>query len=260
MNNKNSETVIHNPWDGLKKFTAARIALGRCGSSLPTGELLDFQLAHARAKDAVYAALDYDTLKSDIERITGSGALVLESMVRDRAEYLKRPDLGRRLSKESRELIVALNITEGSDVSLTVSEGLSAFAIDRNIRPFFELLMPDLESAGLSMAPVCLVRQGRVAAADETGSLLCSRIAVIFIGERPGLSSPDSMGIYITYNPRPGTTDERRNCISNVRPEGMSYRAGVSKLMYLIRQALRLGMSGVALKDEQDTGTMLEEH
>lgn len=261
MNEKNNktQTIITNTWDSLKRYTGARIALGRCGASLPTEELLRFRLAHARAKDAVYAALDYERLGTDVERITGTDALLLESRAADRAEYLKRPDLGRSLSEESAALLASRAPGAACDIAPVISEGLSAFAIERNITPFLELLYPELRRAGLSAAPACLVSQGRVAVADQVGSLLGARIAVIFIGERPGLSSPDSMGIYLTFNPRPGTTDERRNCISNVRPEGMSYGAAVSKLMYLIRESLRLGLSGVALKDEQKSDDALPE-
>jgi ethanolamine ammonia-lyase small subunit len=257
--NNKTQTIIPNPWDSLKRFTGARIALGRCGSSLPTGELLRFRLAHARAKDAVYAALDYERLKTDIERISGTSALLLESRAHDRAEYLKRPDLGRRLSEESAALLASRAPGAAYDIALVISEGLSAVAIERNLRPFLELFYPELYRAGLTAAPACLVRQGRVAIADEVGSRLGARVAVILLGERPGLSSPDSMGIYLTFDPLPGTTDERRNCISNVRPEGMSYGAAVSKLMYLIRGSLRLGLSGVALKDEQGPNDALPE-
>ncbi|MCU0845811.1 MAG: ethanolamine ammonia-lyase subunit EutC [Spirochaetes bacterium] len=257
--NNKTQTIIPNPWDSLKRFTGARIALGRCGASLPTDKLLEFRLAHARAKDAVYAAPDCERLKADIERISGNSAFLLESRAQDRAEYLKRPDLGRRLSEESAALLASRAPGQVYDIAPVISEGLSAIAIERNLRPFLELLYPELRRAGLSAAPACLVRQGRVAVADEVGSLLGARIAVILIGERPGLSSPDSMGIYLTFNPHPGITDERRNCISNVRPEGMPCGAAVSKLMYLIRGSLRLGLSGVALKDEQEPDDALLE-
>lgn len=242
-------TVIPNPWESLRRFTAARIALGRCGLSLPTHELLKFQLAHAQARDAVHASLDPQALATAIGETTGEETVVLKTMARSRSEYIMRPDLGRQLSNESRSLLEGMR--GAHDVCLIVVDGLSATAIERNILPFLQSLLPGLRGAGLSLAPICIVQQGRVAIGDETASALGSRLSVVCIGERPGLSSPDSMGIYLTYAPRPGTTDERRNCISNVRVEGLPPAAAAGRLLVLAQEALRLQLSGVNLKDNR---------
>lgn len=244
-----SPTIIANPWESLRRFTAARIALGRCGSSLPTRELLKFQLAHAQARDAVHASLDAPALATAIGNATGQKTVVVETLARSRSEYIMRPDLGRQLRQESRSLLEGMRGPH--DVCLAIVDGLSATAIERNVFPFVQSLLPALHAAGLSLAPICVVQQGRVAIGDEVGWALGSRLSIVCIGERPGLSSPDSMGIYLTYAPRPGTTDERRNCISNVRAEGLPPARAAQRLLVLAQQALQLQLSGVNLKDDR---------
>jgi len=241
--------VIEDPWAELKRFTAARIALGRSGSSLPLKESLSFRLDHARARDAVHSPFRRADLAARLAGagLAGAPCLELESSVADRGEYLTRPDKGRRLSSRSRALLEREKT--GFDICLVVGDGLSARAIHENAAPFVLSCLNVFNQAGLTVAPVCVVENARVAIADEIASLLAARLSIILIGERPGLSSPNSMGIYLTMNPGPGTTDERRNCISNVREGGLSLAEGVRKLGYLVEEAFRLGYSGVGLKD-----------
>jgi len=238
--------VTSDPWSQLRRFTAARIAVGRSGSSLPLAESLAFRLDHARARDAVHTPFRRSELAERL-RVGGVECLELESAVDGREEFLTRPDKGRRLSDRSRELL--LGQAGGFDVCLAVGDGLSARAIHENAESFVVACVRMFRQAGLSLAPVCLVENARVAVADEIGEILQTRLSVILIGERPGLSSPNSMGVYLTMNPRTGTTDEARNCISNVRDGGLSLAEGVRKLGYLAEEALRLGLSGVGLKD-----------
>lgn len=248
--------VIEDPWVELKRFTAARIALGRSGSSLPLKESLAFRLDHARARDAVHSPFRRTELAARLAGAEVAGAklacLELESSVADRGEYLARPDKGRRLSLRSRALLEREKT--GFDICLVVGDGLSARAIHENAEPFVLACSKVFGQAGLSLSPICLVENARVAIADEIASLLSARLSIILIGERPGLSSPNSMGIYLTMNPGPGTTDERRNCISNVRDGGLGVPEGVRKLGYLVEEAFRLGYSGVGLKDRMAEG------
>ena len=241
--------INEDPWVNLRKYTKARIALGRAGTALTTAELLRFRLDHARARDAVVKDLDLEAVRTSL----GKYALPIvevTTQARDRNEYLRRPDLGRRLSRESGEL---LQRSRGDhDISLIAADGLSSQAIETNLVPFLDVLLPQLGAGRYLLAPFCLVQQGRVAVGDEIGSMVNAKMTVVMIGERPGLSSPDSMGIYITYGPAPGLTDERRNCISNVRAAGLSYSAAAFKLLYIIREAIRLKLSGVQLKDSED--------
>lgn len=251
-----SSLVVSNPWAQLRQFTAARIALGRSGISLPTQPQLAFQLAHAQARDAVQLALDVPQLLQDIE-LTGLASaqdcLVLDSAAGDRMTYLQRPDLGRRLSDESRAVLAALPVQAAArhcDISLVLADGLSALAIARNAVPFLAALMPQLAPQNWSMAPLTVVRMGRVAVADEVGERLGARLVVLLIGERPGLSSPDSLGVYATWMPRVGLNDADRNCISNIRPDGLGYGEAARKLHYLLCEMRQREMSGVNLKDE----------
>jgi len=245
------QPVIDDPWAELKRFTAARIALGRSGSSLPLKESLAFRLDHARARDAVHSPFRRAELAARLAE-RGMDCVELESCVADRGEYLTRPDKGRRLSQMSLEILREQK--KGFDICLTVGDGLSARAIHENAQGFVLACAAMFGQAGLSVAPVCLVRNARVAVADEIGEILCARMSVILIGERPGLSSPNSMGVYLTMNPHVGVTDERRNCISNVRNGGLGVSEGVRKLGYLVEEALRLGVSGVELKDRMAEG------
>ena len=247
-----SPSVIGNPWQALRQLTQARIGLGRSGVSLPTAAQLDFQLAHARARDAVHAQLDAGAL-AQVLTAAGQECLVLHSAAADRHTYLQRPDLGRRLDAPSR---AALERHEqpapgaGCDLAVVIADGLSALAIERNAAPFLLALLARLAPENCALAPIVIVRQGRVAIGDEVGQLLGASAVLVLIGERPGLSSPDSMGLYLTWGPRVGLTDAARNCISNVRVAGLSCDAAAGKLHYLWSQARERGMSGVGLKDE----------
>jgi ethanolamine ammonia-lyase small subunit len=251
-----SPLVTLNSWSQLRQFTAARIALGRSGVSLPTRPQLAFQLAHAQARDAVQLALNLPQLLQDIEAAGLSNAedcLVLDSAAGDRMTYLQRPDLGRRLSDASRTVLAAQSgqvAGRRHDISLVIADGLSALAIARNAVPFLAALKRQLAPEKWSMAPLSVVRMGRVAVADEVGEKLGARMAVVLIGERPGLSSPDSMGLYATWMPRVGLNDADRNCISNIRPAGLGYEEAARKLHYLLGEMQRREMSGVNLKDE----------
>ena len=218
----------------LRAFTPARVALGRVGNSIPTGELLRFQLDHARARDAVYDALDPGSL--------GLPHVLVRSAAADRGTYLRRPDLGRRLAPGT-------VLERGDfDAALVIADGLSAPAVHRHAGPLLAELLPKL--GGWRLAPLTVVLQGRVAIGDEIGEQLGARLVVVLIGERPGLTSPDSLGVYLTWDPRPGRMDAERNCISNVRTEGLSYRAAAGTLEFLMTAARSRRLSGVLLKDE----------
>lgn len=252
MSEDRSSPVIANPWQGLRRFTAARIALGRTGTSLPTAPHLAFQLAHARARNAVHLALDSGRLADEL-RSDGHEVVEIHSAATTRPIYLQRPDLGRRLDDASREALRSRTApSQPYDLAIVIGDGLSALAIAQNARPFLRALMPSITAAGWSLAPITVALQARVALGDEVGAALGARAVVVLIGERPGLSSPDSMGLYLTFAPKSGLTDEARNCISNVRPEGLSYERAAHKLVYLLGEAFRRGLSGVQLKDEAD--------
>lgn len=250
MNNRivTKTTVQADPWVLLKEFTSARIALGRTGAAVPLTELLNFKLAHAHAKDAVFSSLDKSLLSASMQKI-GLEVYYTESKAKNRNEYLQRPDFGRRLSETSAQQLKEIS-KKGFDISVIIADGLSASAVNQHAVPLLSLLIPQLQSESLTVAPIVLVEQGRVAIADEIGSLLQARLSLILIGERPGLSSPDSMGAYLTYRPKPGLTDESRNCISNIYPSGLSYMEAAQKIIYLIRASIRLQLTGVKLKDE----------
>lgn len=248
------------PWQALRQFTAARIGLGHTGISQPTCAQLVFQLAHARARDAVHDTLDNTALSEALEQAwPGSPSpLMLHSAAADRKVYLQRPDLGRRLDGPSRDRLCALRGEHAHerpcDLAVVVVDGLSAPAVSQNAAPFLQALRPLLEASGWTPAPLAIVQQGRVAVGDEVGELLGARLVVVLIGERPGLSSSDSMGLYMTWGPRIGLTDERRNCISNVRPAGLSVAEAARKLHLLLSEARRRELTGVQLKDETDAG------
>lgn len=245
------ELVIENPWAALRRFTAARIALGRTGVSQPTAPQLAFQLAHARARDAVHQALDVAPLLDGLQELTGQSALALHSAAASRDIYLQRPDLGRRLDDASRAALQQQQQPAGGyDLAFVIADGLSALAIEQNVLPFLRCLTARLALESWTLAPPAVVLQGRVAVGDEVGELLGARAVLVLVGERPGLSSPDSMGLYLTWAPRVGLTDASRNCISNVRPAGLTWEAAAFKLHYLLSEARRRQLSGVALKDE----------
>lgn len=259
-----SETVIPDPWQALRRFTAARIALGHTGVSQPTSAQLDFQLAHARARDAVHLALDTDALRQAIEAAwpEAGPCKVLHSAAADRNVYLQRPDLGRRLAPDARAALAASRESSVEDhpydVAFVIADGLSALAVAQNAAPFLQMLRTRLLAERWAVAPPAIVLQGRVAVGDEVGELLGAKIVVVLIGERPGLSSPDSMGLYITWAPSVGLTDERRNCISNVRPAGQRYDEAAARLHYLLSEARRRELTGVGLKDESGGSVALD--
>lgn len=248
--------VIANPWQALRQFTPARIALGRTGVSLPTQPQLAFQLAHARARDAVHQELDVPRLLQDLETAQVARAdacLVLDSAAGDRLQYLQHPDKGRRLGDASRERLRALPqppAGRGCDIACVVADGLSALAIAHHAAPLLAAVLRRIAAENWVLAPLTVVRQGRVAVGDEVGELLGARLVVLLIGERPGLSSPDSLGIYLTWMPRVGLTDESRNCISNVRTAGLSHEDAAAKVADLVSQMRLRQMSGVQLKDD----------
>jgi len=247
----------HNPWLELRRLTPARIALGRTGTSIPTRAQLDFQYAHAQARDAVHLPFDHAALNSQLAE-RGHESLLLHSAATDRNSYLQRPDLGRKLSDASAKTLRDYTAAHpgGVDLVIVIADGLSALAVHRHTLPFMARLEEQIAAEGWTVAPVILVEQGRVAVADEIGELLGAKMTVILIGERPGLSSPDSLGLYFTYNPKVGLTDAYRNCISNVRLEGLSYGMAAHRLLYLMREACRRQLSGVNLKDEAQVQTL----
>jgi ethanolamine ammonia-lyase small subunit len=247
--------VQSDPWSALRRFTPARIALGRAGESLPTAAVLEFGLAHAQARDAVHRSLDLPVI---LQQLAGAGfaTLTVHSAAADRAHYLCRPDAGRRLDEASRALLSTLAGAPPPDLAIVIADGLSATAAMRHALPVLLALRPRL--AGLQLAPLVVARQARVALGDEVGELLRARQVVVLIGERPGLSSPDSLGVYLTHAPRIGCTDAERNCISNVRPAGLDYQRAASRLDSLLTEARRFGRSGVALKDESDAALLLD--
>jgi len=246
---KLSASTVQDPWGNLKQFTRARIALGRVGSSLPTKEILDFGMSHAMARDAVHLALDVGSLEKQIQNL-GCDVLKLHSRAPDRASYLLRPDWGRRLNDESAEIIKALP-QDKIDISIVIGDGLSSLAVQKHAVPMLQAIQEAMSSEW-KLGPVVIATQARVALADEVGELMNTSMVILLIGERPGLSSPDSLGLYLTYQPRVGCSDADRNCISNVRSEGLSYEAAAKKLIWLAQESMRLKVSGVALKDESD--------
>jgi len=237
--------VIEDSWTALRRHTAARIALGRSGASLPTRAVLAFELAHAQARDAVLTALDVASLRRELAA-EGWASSEVHSQAPDQPAYLARPDWGRRLHIDSLAALTALDI-KSIDLVLVVSDGLSSTAVQQNAVPLLRalrLLLPQQ----LTVAPIVIARHARVALADEVGEALGARIAVSLIGERPGLSSPDSLGAYLTYAPRAGRNDAERNCISNIRPLGLDYDAAAQQLAALIGTALHAQLSGVKLQ------------
>lgn len=230
----------------LRALTPARVALGRTGVSLPTRARLEFDRCHAMARDAVHARLETAALANTLRRSTGLPIHCLHSAAPDRATYLQRPDLGRRLNEASEALLLKSAADGSFDLAPVVADGLSALAIERHAAPLIETLLP--LAAKWRLAPICIVEQGRVAIGDQIGEALNAQIAVVLIGERPGLSSPDSLGVYITWEPRVGRTDAERNCISNIRAEGLSYADAAAQLGAILGEARRLGLTGVRLK------------
>ncbi|MEL0554273.1 MULTISPECIES: ethanolamine ammonia-lyase subunit EutC [Raoultella] len=237
-------------WNPLREFTDARIALGRSGASLPTREVLNFGLAHARARDAIHRPFESEQLEPPLAEM-GLSSLTVHSAASDRHIYLNRPDLGRRLSDASRADLAASG-TRPADLLLVIGDGLSSYAVHRQALPLIRALLPYLQTLSISLAPVVLAHQSRVALGDDIGETLQARAVAILIGERPGLSSPDSLGVYLTWQPHRQRLESERNCISNIRPDGLGYEAAAFKLAWLLEQAFLRRLTGVHLKDESD--------
>lgn len=253
--------VVENPWSDLRRFTDARIGLGRAGISLPTAEMLAFQLSHAQARDAVNFPLDINEMTKTLSAIDALSEvekpLSVQSEAVDRVTYLQRPDLGRKLNEAGRTtLLNTMQSRQSStqaqyDLAIVVVDGLSSLAVQKNAAPFISELLSQLHSNLMpyKLAPITLVEQGRVAIGDDIGELLNAQVVMVLIGERPGLSSPDSLGLYLTWEPKTGLNDACRNCISNIRPAGLSYSEAARRAVYLLQEAKKLRLTGVNLKD-----------
>ena len=242
--------VVTDFWAGLARSTPARIALGRAGSGLPTQQVLEFSMAHAQARDAVHTPFDGDGVEAAI-RDLGFDTHRTRSAAPDRMTYLRRPDYGRRLSDSGRNALEATGLGP-VDLALVVADGLSSTAIHTQAPLMLAALKPWIIEAGWRTGPVVIAEQARVALGDEVGEVMKARAVLVLVGERPGLSSPDSLGLYLTYAPRVGRNDGERNCISNVRQEGLAHHLAAFKLVWLLREALTRGLTGVQLKDESD--------
>jgi ethanolamine ammonia-lyase small subunit len=235
-------------WAPLRRYTEARIGQVRAGTSVSTQELLSFQLAHAEARDAVIHAWDVDACSAELAAADIDN-LVVRSRAADRTTYLARPDLGRQLEPDSLRLLESRRAEEPEDVALVLSDGLSATAVQNHGVATIQALLESLRRRGLRCSPVVLVGNGRVALSDVIGHALGTQTALIVLGERPGLSAADSLGFYLTHQPKPGNTDAMRNCISNVRePGGLSPRVAAERIAALLVRAIEIGTSGIELK------------
>jgi ethanolamine ammonia-lyase small subunit len=232
--------IESSPWAHLRRFTRARIGLGRAGDGLPTRPLLDFQMAHALARDAVHGVVDWRKLEKELAPLE---TIDVSSNATDRATYLRRPDLGRMLAPGEAE-----KLPPGPfDIVVIIGDGLSAAACDAHSVAVVKALTPLLK--GLTLGPIVLARGARVGLSDEIGAAMGARLAVMLIGERPGLSSADSLGAYLTFSPGPGRRDSERNCLSNIHAHGLASEIAAAKIAWLAREALRLGLTGVGLKE-----------
>ena len=238
----------------LRDYTSARVALKRTGASLTTSDILDFQLAHAQARDAVHATLDsvhlIKRIHSEILTLADVPILTLTSAALDRAIYLRRPDLGRQLDPTSIAQLQSHPPHPSAGLAIVIADGLSATAIDRHAIPLLSKLLPLLTQSGWHLTPISIVTQARVAIADHIGHLLHAALSIVLIGERPGLSSPDSLGAYITWSPTPGRTDAERNCISNIRTQGLDYVTAAHRIAFYCNEARQLRLTGIALKEK----------
>lgn len=248
-----SDEIATDPWSPLRRHTPARIGIGRAGTSLPTRELLDFSAAHAQARDAVLTPLDVAALGADLSA-AGWAWLSAQSRAGSRDIYLRRPDLGRRLDQPSRERLQAL-APESVDLAIVLGDGLSAVATQQHALTLLAELKQVLGDE-LLIGPLVIATQARVALGDEIGALLGARAVLMLLGERPGLSSPDSLGAYLTFGPAVGRSDAERNCVSNIRPAGLAPELAAKRLAWLLREALRRRVSGVALKDDSELGLL----
>jgi ethanolamine ammonia-lyase small subunit len=257
---KNPGGITTNSWHTLRKFTNARIGLGRAGVSQSTSDQLAFQLAHACAQDAVKKPINWSVVETPLQALN-IPILRLHSQAADRNTYLQRPDLGRCLSPESKEDLNRWRESNPDskkgpvDICIVIADGLSAFAVEQQAPLMVKQFIADISNldnpcSDKKSSVICLVNQGRVAIGDEVAELLDAKLLNVFIGERPGLSSPDSLGIYFTYQAQTGFTDAQRNCISNIRPQGLSFAEASQRLIWLMNEAQRLKLSGVQLKDE----------
>jgi ethanolamine ammonia-lyase small subunit len=232
----------------LRKLTPARVGLGRAGASMPTSALLEFTLDHARARDAVHTAFDVPAMIEGLGDL-GLEAVAVSSRVRDRKDYLRRPDLGRALDPASQDLL-ANRSGRSCELAIVIGDGLSPTAVHAHAVELVRSLMPRLAADGIAIGHAVVASGARVALGDEIGALLGARMIAVLIGERPGLSAPDSLGAYLTFAPRAGLTDAERNCVSNIHPSGLGYGEAASKIAWLVREGLARGVTGVALKDE----------
>ncbi len=237
-------------WQELRQFTDARIALGRTGCSIPTDEYLKFSLAHARARDTINTPFDRQMVRKHLEDM-GLEVVFAESAATSRDVFIRRPDLGRRLGEVSRERLRKMHYS-GADVLIVIGDGLSSKAVHKQAVPLINDFLPYMKKLGLSVGPIVLAKQSRVALGDDIAEVMNCGLVAMLIGERPGLSSPDSLGIYMTYKPFAGRLESERNCISNVRPEGLSYERAAFKLAWLVEMAYEHKVSGTALKDKSD--------
>jgi ethanolamine ammonia-lyase small subunit len=240
----------HDPWFFLASRTVARIARGRTGVSLPTREVLAFDLAHAQARDAVHARFDRARLAHALAALNLE-TVEVESEAVERQVYLRQPDAGRGLSAAAVARLAQI-APDRCDLAIMIGDGLSAAAVDAHAAALIAEFTPLARKLGLTTGPIALAEGARVALGDAVGAALGARLAVVLIGERPGLSAADSLGAYLTYDPKPGRNDAERNCISNIRPDGLPPAAAAQKLAWLISAALARGLTGVALKDESD--------
>ena len=238
------------PWTALRRHTPARISLGRAGTSLPTREVLRFAAAHALARDAVHLPLDVAALLADL-RTQGLHAVAVGSRAGSRVEYLTRPDLGRRLAPASHE---ALPADAAGGLCIVIGDGLSAVAAQTHAAP----LVAALGRVGIAPSRLVVATQARVALGDEIGERLGASQVLVLLGERPGLSSPDSLGAYLTWAPRVGRIDSERNCVSNIRPQGLALADAAARIAWLLRESARLRVTGIALKDDSEVPALAD--
>ncbi len=242
--------IVRDPFARLRRATPARIGLGQVGDGLPITAVLEFQLAHARARDAVHAKADFNGI---IRALAPTETIAVQSEAPDRVTYLQRPDLGRRLDPACEVRLPAGPF----DVAIVIADGLSARAVDAQAAAVVTATLARLPSH-LTVAPIVLASEARVALGDDIGEALGAGVVAVLIGERPGLSVADSLGIYLTFDPKRGRRDSERNCISNIHGNGgLSPAAAAEKLVWLIEEAIRLQLSGVGLKDDQDATVLL---
>ena len=244
MTDSPPDLPVPDPWTALRRHTPARISLGRAGTSLPTAEVLRFAAAHALARDAVHLPLDVDALLADLNA-QGLDVAQVTSRASSRTEYLTRPDLGRQLAVDSRD---ALEPDPDAGLCIVIGDGLSAVAAQRHAAP----LVAALRTNGVDIGRIVVATQARVALGDEIGERVGAAIVLMLLGERPGLSSPDSLGAYLTWAPKVGRADSERNCVSNIRPEGLPLADAATRIAWLVRESQRRRITGIALKDDSD--------